>query len=67
MSMTGQLYRVPPSRLPELMSEHKVYPDIWDEEDRDALFDYVWERYEHMVCFYLQAAAHGDGMLLHVA
>ena len=53
--------------MPELMSEHNVYPDIWDEEDKDGLFDYVWQHYEHMVQFYRAAADAGDAMLLHIA
>jgi hypothetical protein len=52
---------------PELMAKYNVYPDIWErEEERDANFEYVWQRYEGLVKFYQQAAANGEGMLLHL-
>ncbi len=52
--------------MPEVMCEYNVYPAIWDEEDKDALFDYVWEHCERMVRFYRAAADAGDAMLLHI-
>lgn len=53
--------------VPESMSAHNVYPSIWDEEDKDALFDYVWRHFEDTVRFYRAAAGDGDALLLHLA
>src|SRR5439155_15847343 len=52
--------------MPELMTEYNVYPDIWDRPERDENFEYIWGWYERMVKFYREAAAQGEGMLLHV-
>jgi hypothetical protein len=52
--------------IPELMSEKHVYPDFWNEDSADALFDYVWQHYEDMVQFYRSAAYGGDAVLLHL-
>jgi hypothetical protein len=52
---------------PELMAKYNVYPDIWDrEEAREENFEYVWQWYEGLVKFYQEAAANGEGMLLHL-
>ena len=52
---------------PELMAKYNVYPDIWDrEEEWDENFEYVWQWYEGLVRFYQEAAANGEGMLLHL-
>ena len=53
--------------MPELMSEHNVYPDIWDEEDKDGLFNFIWQHFENMIRFYRAASDVGDAMLLHIA
>ncbi|MEK6239387.1 MAG: YfbM family protein, partial [Planctomycetales bacterium] len=52
--------------LPDLMSEHHVYPGDWDEEDQEWLFNYVWSHFENMVEFYQAAAEDGDAVLLHL-
>ena len=53
--------------VPELMSENNIYPGIWDDDDSDGLFEYVWQHYEPMVEFYRSAARGGDAVLLHLA
>ncbi|MCZ7645724.1 MAG: YfbM family protein [Planctomycetota bacterium] len=53
--------------MPNLMTKHNVYPNIWDrEEDYEENFEYVWEWYKGLVEFYQEAAAKGEGMLLHI-
>jgi hypothetical protein len=52
---------------PELMAEYNVYPGIWDrEEEKEENFEYVWQWYQGLVNFYREAAAKGEGMLLHL-
>jgi hypothetical protein len=50
---------------PARMHEEGVYPNIWDEPDAEANFEYVWAWFKDMVEFYQQAAQAGEGMLLH--
>jgi hypothetical protein len=53
--------------VPDLMAKYNVYPDIWDREDeKEENFEYVWQGYEGLVKFYQEAAAKGEGMLLHL-
>jgi Domain of unknown function (DUF1877) len=52
--------------VPDLMAKHSVYPDIWAEDDKDGLFDYVWQHFEQMVRFYRAAADDGDAVLLYL-
>jgi hypothetical protein len=52
---------------PELMATHNVYPSIWDRGgEAERNFDYVWQWYQGLVKFYREAAAIGEGMLLHL-
>jgi hypothetical protein len=52
---------------PDVMAEQNVYPDIWDrKEDEERNFEYVWQAYEGLTQFYREAAARGEGMLLHL-
>jgi hypothetical protein len=49
------------------MAKHNVYPDIWDRtEEAEANFEYIWGWYTALVEFYREAAARGEGMLLHL-
>ena len=53
--------------MPELMTEFNIYPGLWDrKEDVEWNFEYVWQWYEGLVRFYREAAAKGEGMLLHL-
>lgn len=53
--------------MPQVMAKYNVYPDIWDREgEEEENFEYVWYWYEAMVKFYQEAAANGEGVLLHL-
>ncbi len=52
--------------IPEVMARCGVYPDIWEMPANEENFQYVWVWFVGMVEFYREAAALGEGMLLHL-
>jgi hypothetical protein len=57
------LRRFDPARMHAL----DIYPRMWDREDPDEAFEYLWEYFQELRQFVARAARRSDGMIVYLS